>query len=153
MNRLWEEFWCHLILWVTMWAEFFSHCDSHCEKIVRKLWVEMNTLKDSLLPLLWTESSLELFGNLKPTMITKCLYVIIKPLQKLCQISIFEGCGPFEFKREIWLILQVFALTWKVSSSFTKMWYHVHYFKMTSLRVKPWTPYGIFVNYEDTFRF
>ena len=26
-----------------MWAEFFSHCDSHCEKIVRKLWVEMNT--------------------------------------------------------------------------------------------------------------
>ena len=44
MNRLWEEFRCHLILWVTMWAEFFSHCDSHCEKIVRKLWVEMNTL-------------------------------------------------------------------------------------------------------------
>ena len=48
MNRLWEEFWCHPILWVTMWAEFFSHCDSHCdshcEKIVRKLWVEMNTL-------------------------------------------------------------------------------------------------------------
>ena len=41
---LWEEFRCHLILWVTMWAEFFSHCDSHCEKIVRKLWVEMNTL-------------------------------------------------------------------------------------------------------------
>ena len=34
---LWEEFRCHLILWVTMWAEFFSHCDSHCEKIVRKL--------------------------------------------------------------------------------------------------------------------
>ena len=31
---LWEEFRCHLILWVTMWAEFFSHCDSHCEKIV-----------------------------------------------------------------------------------------------------------------------
>ena len=41
---LWEDFRCHLILWVTMWAEFFSHCDSHCEKIVRKLWVEMNTL-------------------------------------------------------------------------------------------------------------
>ena len=37
---LWEEFRCHLMLWVTMWAEFFSHC----EKIVRKLWVEMNTL-------------------------------------------------------------------------------------------------------------
>ena len=41
---LWEDFRCHLILWVTMWAEFFSHCDSHCEKIVRKMWVEMNTL-------------------------------------------------------------------------------------------------------------
>ena len=37
---LWEEFRCHLILWVTMWAEFFSHC----EKIVRKLWVEIYTL-------------------------------------------------------------------------------------------------------------
>ena len=42
---LWEEFRCHLILWVTMWAEFFSHC----EKIVRKLWVEMNTLNNSLM--------------------------------------------------------------------------------------------------------
>ena len=31
---LWENFRCHLILWVTMWAEVFSHCDSHCEKIV-----------------------------------------------------------------------------------------------------------------------
>ena len=41
---LWEEFRCHLILWVTMWAEFCSHYDSHCEKIVRKLWAEMNTL-------------------------------------------------------------------------------------------------------------
>ena len=39
-----KDFRCHVILWVTMWAEFFSHCDSHCEKIVRKLWVEMNTL-------------------------------------------------------------------------------------------------------------
>jgi len=47
VNRLWEEFWCHLILWVTMWAEFFSHCDSHYEKIVRKLWVEMNTLNET----------------------------------------------------------------------------------------------------------
>ena len=44
VNRLWEEFRRHLILWVTIWAEFFSHCDSHREKIVRKLWVEMNTL-------------------------------------------------------------------------------------------------------------
>ena len=41
---LWDDFRCHLILWVTMWVEFFSHCDSHCEKIVRKSWVEMNTL-------------------------------------------------------------------------------------------------------------
>ena len=47
---LWEEFRCHLILWVTMWAEFFSHCDSHCEKIVRKLWVEMNTLIMAIWP-------------------------------------------------------------------------------------------------------
>ena len=46
---LWEDFRCHLILWVTMWVEFFSHCDSHCEKIVRKLWVEMNTLNVSKL--------------------------------------------------------------------------------------------------------
>ena len=44
VSRLWEEFWCHLILWVTMWAEFFSHCHSHFEKIVSILWVEMNTL-------------------------------------------------------------------------------------------------------------
>ena len=53
---LWEEFRCHLILWVTMWAEFFSHCDSHCEKIVRKLWVEMNTLNVEVKPK-WTRKS------------------------------------------------------------------------------------------------
>ena len=31
-----------------MWEEFFSNCDSQwgdCEKIVRRLWVEMNILK------------------------------------------------------------------------------------------------------------
>ena len=33
-----------LTMWVTMWAEFFSHC----QKIVRKLWAEMNTLNGYL---------------------------------------------------------------------------------------------------------
>ena len=44
VNRLWEDFQGHLLLWGTIWEEFCSQCDSHCEEIVRRLWVEMNNL-------------------------------------------------------------------------------------------------------------
>ena len=44
LNRLLEDFWSHLLLWGTIWEDFCSQYDSHCEKIVRRIWVETNTL-------------------------------------------------------------------------------------------------------------
>ena len=54
MNRLWEDFWVHLLLWDKMWEEFFWQCDSHCEKIVRRMLVETNTLNGK--PSIFTET-------------------------------------------------------------------------------------------------
>ena len=44
MNRLLEDFWCHLIFAGRIWEEFLLYIDSHCDKIVRRMWVEMNIL-------------------------------------------------------------------------------------------------------------
>ena len=54
VNWLWEDFCCHLIFSGRMWEEFFSHC----EEIVRRMWVEMNTLFVFFVLLLLLNSSL-----------------------------------------------------------------------------------------------